>query len=172
MLIISTIAATLPAFSQAPRPKLKSPDSGHSAAFEFVRTYVERSKIGPDKSTRVAIARVPRTRFYVAYLQASTWCGSGGCTLLILKSAGASYEVAGKVTTVWEPIVYLGAKGGGAPAIGVWVHGGGILKAYEAALIPREGRYPASPSVSGRRVPAGVGLELVGRNNRSVALFD
>ncbi len=170
IIMAAVLAATLPSLSQAEESARQHIDG--NSAVGFLRTYVEQSRFGADKSTHVAVANVAGTKFAVAYLQGNTWCGSGGCTLLVLKSMGSSYEVIGKVTTVSAPIVFLGMKNSGFPEIGVWVQGGGIQKGYEAALSAKGGKYPASPSISGRRVPTGRGAVLIGRDDRGIALFE
>ncbi len=169
IIMAAVLAATLPRLSQAEESARQNIDG--NSAVRFLRTYVEQSRFGADRSTHVAVANVVGTKFAVAYLQGNTWCGSGGCTLLVLKSMGLSYEVIGKVTTAGAPIVFLGAKNGGFPEIGVWVQGGGIQKGYEAALAAKGGKYPASPSMSGRRVPAGRGAVLIGRDDRGTFLM-
>lgn len=172
VIIAALLATTIPSLSPAEELDQQDQSTNGNSPVEFIRIYAEHSRFGPDKSTHVSVANVPGTSFSVAYLQGYTWCGSGGCTLLVLKSRGSSYEVAGKVLTTWPPIVFLGVKDGGLPEIGVWVHGGGVLRGYEAALAPKGGKYPVSPSLSRRRVPAGGGTMLIGRDDGGIALFE
>ncbi len=85
----------------------------------------------------------------IVYVSGQGWCGSGGCTMLILEPFGASFKVIGRVTIVQLPIRLLHSMSHGHPDIGVVVQGGGILSGYEAVLsfngksYRRESLYPS-----------------------------
>jgi hypothetical protein len=95
----------------------------------------------------------------IVYLKGTEWCGSGGCTMLILAPEGASYKVLTKVTITNPPIRVLAKRSHGWRSLGVWVRGGGIRAGYEAALDFDGMTYPSNPSVlpSGRltQIPPG-----------------
>jgi hypothetical protein len=42
----------------------------------------------------------------LVYVSGQRWCGSGGCTLLILQPQGSSFRVIGKVTIVQLPFAF------------------------------------------------------------------
>jgi hypothetical protein len=70
---------------------------------------------------------------YVSGPQGS-WCGTGGCMMLILEPFQSSFKVLGRVTIVQLPIRLLPSRKHRHPDIGVWVQGGGIQPGYEAVV--------------------------------------
>ena len=68
-----------------------------------------------------------KTKEDIVYISGPGWCGSGGCTMLILEPSGSSFNVLGKVTIVQLPIRVLHSTSHGHPDIGVLVQGGEIL---------------------------------------------
>lgn len=86
------------------------------------------------------------TREAIVYLMGDDWCGSGGCTTLILAPQGSSYKVVTKITVTRPPIRVLTTKSNGWHDIAVRVQGGGIARAYEAKLSFDGKTYPRNPS--------------------------
>jgi hypothetical protein len=84
----------------------------------------------------------------IVYLMNGGWCGSGGCTALILAPEKSSYRVVTRLTITWPPIRVLETRSHGWRDIGVWVEGGGIRPGYEAVLQFDGKHYPANPSVA------------------------
>jgi hypothetical protein len=82
----------------------------------------------------------------IVYLSSDGWCGTGGCTMLILTSEGASYRVVTKATVTRLPIRVLSTKSNGWHDIGVGLAGGGIQFSYEAILSFDGKTYPENPS--------------------------
>jgi hypothetical protein len=137
-----------------------------------LRKYAENSRFGPDRSTRYSAVAASKAGLVVAYLQGSAWCGSGGCTLLILKPSGSSYKVYSKILLVHEPIMDLRKVTNGLPELGVWVQGGGIEIGYEAALIAtHKGKYPLSAAMVQKHMPVNSGVMLLGAGDRGTELF-
>ncbi len=83
----------------------------------------------------------------LVYLLGGGWCGSGGCTTLVLGQSGNSWKIVTKVTVTRLPIRVLSNASNGWHKIGVWVQGGGILKGYEAELSFDGKAYPSNPTV-------------------------
>src|SRR5215469_8863420 len=63
----------------------------------------------------------------IAYLSSTGWCGTGGCTLLVLAPSGASYKLITKTPIVRLPIRVLTTKTNGWHDLSVVVGGGGCL---------------------------------------------
>src|ERR1035441_5966680 len=82
----------------------------------------------------------------IVYLTSNDWCGSGGCTTLILTRDGNSWKLLTKVTITRPPIRALTRKSNGWRSIGVWVQGGGIQPGYEAELRFDGKTYPQNPT--------------------------
>lgn len=75
------------------------------------------------------------------------YCGSGGCTLLILSGGGeGDYAVLGETTITRAPIRVLSTSTNGRPDVAVQVAGGGV-EPHEALLVFDGTRYPSNPTV-------------------------
>src|SRR5215472_5230020 len=78
-------------------------DSGKEESLKkFLRGYVSNSRVADDRTTRYAAAFVDLkedgTEEAIVYLMGPLWCGSGGCSCLVLLPAGESYKVVTKTT--------------------------------------------------------------------------
>jgi len=77
----------------------------------------------------------------VVYLTNRSWCGTGGCHLLILSLEHGKYKILKNIPAIQTPVTILGRVADGYPIFGVEIRGGGI-KEYRAALRPKNGVYP------------------------------
>lgn len=82
----------------------------------------------------------------IVYLTGSNWCGSGGCTTLVLTRTASSWRIVTKITITQPPIRILRNTSHGWRSIAVWVQGGGIQPGYEAELRFDGKSYPRNPS--------------------------
>jgi hypothetical protein len=89
------------------------------------------------------------TKEAIVYLSSDGWCGTGGCTLLILAPEGTSYRVVTKVPAVRLPIRVLDAKSNGWHDIGVVARKSGVEPLYEAILSFDGKSYPIGVSEAG-----------------------
>lgn len=84
---------------------------------QFLRSYYLKNKDTPDPSVRVAIAfadlKGDGPSDAIVYVSGSGYCGSGGCTTLVLVPAGASYRVAMDEPITFPPIRLLRSSTGG-----------------------------------------------------------
>jgi hypothetical protein len=114
-------------------------------------------KIAPDKTTRIAVFSLKtngeESEEDIVYVSGQGWCGSGGCTMLILQATKSAFKVLGRVTIVQLPVRLLPSLSYGHPDIGVSVHGGGILSKYEAVLSSTERPTPPTPLYRPRGKP-------------------
>ncbi|MBX9614180.1 MAG: hypothetical protein K2X25_01175 [Caulobacteraceae bacterium] len=85
-------------------------------------------------------------RIALVYLVGMTWCGSGGCNLLILRPTETGWEQVGNVSRVSTPVRVLNTATNGLPDIGVTVSGGGGPPAYEVKMSFDGRSYPRFPS--------------------------
>ena len=83
----------------------------------------------------------------IAYLLGPKWCGSGGCTMLVLAPQGSSYQVITRITITRPPIRVLDTKTNGWHDLSVQVGGGGISEGYDAKLAFNGKKYPSNPTV-------------------------
>ena len=117
----------------------------------FLQNYAGPPASDEDKATRYFAAFVhlsdDNTQQVIVYLLGGGWCGSGGCTTLILVPKDSSYRVLTKITVAQLPIRVLDTKSKGWRDLGVWVEGGGIESGYEARLAFDGEQYPDNPTV-------------------------
>lgn len=124
----------------------------------FLQAYLKNPVLGNIRSTRYFANFVDLkgdgAREAIVYIMDDEhqwfqhhWCGSGGCTMLVLAPTGSSYEVIARVTITRPPIRVLVTRSHGWHDIGVWVQGGGIQPGYEARLSFNGKTYPSNPSV-------------------------
>jgi hypothetical protein len=81
------------------------------------------------------------------YVTDQSYCGSGGCTLVVLSPQGRSYRVVLRSTVTKLPISLLPTSTRGWRDVGVSVAGGGINRPYMARLRFNGRRYPSNPTV-------------------------
>ena len=81
------------------------------------------------------------------YVTDQAYCGSGGCTLVVLSPQGTSYRVVLRSTVTQLPIRVLQTSTRGWRDVGVTVAGGVITRAYTARLRFDGHRYPSNPTV-------------------------
>ncbi len=116
----------------------------------FLQKYGGTPGSGDDNTTLYFSALVDlkddRTQEVIVYLMGDDWCGSGGCTTLILAPKDSSYKVVTRITITRPPIRVLTTKSYGWHDIAVRVQGGGIASAYEAKLSFDGKTYPRNPS--------------------------
>ena len=118
---------------------------------KFLQKFEGNSTSGAEKTTHYAAAFVDLkgdgTHEAIVYLMGPNWCGSGGCTSLILAPAGSSYRIITKTTITRLPIRALSTKTNGWRDLAVSVGGGGIQPGYETRLRFNGKKYPSNPSV-------------------------
>jgi len=116
----------------------------------FLRDYVAGLDAGGGKTTEYFAAFAGLTddgaKEVIVYQTNDGWCGTGGCTTLILAPKNHSYRVVSKVMITRPPIRMLATKSHGWHDIAVRVQGGGIQSGYEAKLSFNGKSYPVSPS--------------------------
>jgi len=140
---------------------------------QFLRGYVG-SADEDARTTRYTAAfvdlRDDKSSEVIVYVSGPRWCGTGGCTMLILAPAGSSYHVVTKTTVTRLPIRVLDAKSNGWHDISVV--GGNPL--YEAKLSFDGTTYPTNPSVppASRIRGAAKGRTLIGENSKDSPLYE
>jgi len=94
----------------------------------------------------------------LVYLMGNQFCGSGGCTLLVLSSDDASFRLISRMTLVRTPVRVLDGKSHGWRDLSVRVQGGGIQPDHEALLQFDGTTYPSNPTMPPvRRLDRSVG---------------
>jgi hypothetical protein len=110
----------------------------------------------------------------LVYVTGQTWCGSGGCTLLVLQQHSGSYTIVTRVRIAKLPIILFPEKTNGWHDVGVFVQGGGVQSGYEAELEYDGKSYPTNPSVPPARRSAlkNQGKVVVPVNSQGTFLYE
>ena len=66
----------------------------------------------------------------LAYLFGSQFCGSGGCTMLVLRESEKGYQVISRISTIRETVVVSNQRSNGYPDLIAYTAGGGLPAAY------------------------------------------
>ena len=115
----------------------------------FIQNYA--GKPSTDRPTRYLNAWIDLNgdgkKEAIVYLIGSSWCGSGGCTTLVLGPTSSTYEVIARISIAQVPISVQTKSSHGWRNLTVWVYGGGIQDAYEAELQFDGRSNPSNPSV-------------------------
>jgi uncharacterized protein YecT (DUF1311 family) len=118
----------------------------------FLRTYLHETAVPADDAfkTRYAVAwkdlNGDGRPEAVVYLMGAEWCGSGGCTLLVLEQSAGSFTVRGRSTITSAPIAVLPSTNDGWRDLVVQVGGGGARPGQ--AVLPFWGdRYAGNPTL-------------------------
>jgi hypothetical protein len=117
----------------------------------FLQNYLRELSPIEDKTTRYLYnlndLNGDGKKEVIVYVMGDSWCGSGGCTTLILEPQGSYYKVVTKLTITNLPICLLKTSSHGWHSLTVWVHRGGVLSPYEAELRFDGKTYPENPTV-------------------------
>jgi hypothetical protein len=107
----------------------------------------------------------------VVYVSGQGWCGSGGCTMLIVEPFQSSFKVLGDVRGVQLPIRLLPSMEFRHPDIGVQVKWD--APPYEAVLSFNGTNYPVSTVLPPARKIKGVeGKKIITTTKNSVPLYE
>ncbi len=136
---------------QAQRQPKAASSEEEASLKSFLQNYAGSLPSDHDETTKHLAAFVDLngdgTNEAIVYVTGRTWCGTGGCFMLILARAGTSWRVVTETTITRTPIRVLTTASNGWRNITVWVQGGGIQPGYEAELRFDGKTYPSNPSV-------------------------
>jgi hypothetical protein len=144
----------------------------------FLQQYEGISTSPEERTTRYAVAFADLNGDgedeVIVYLMGNKWCGSGGCSMLILAPRGSGFRLITQTTITQLPIRVLSTKTGGWHDLGVWVRGGGIQSGYEARLRFNGTKYPGNPSTPpAQRLHTKIkGRVVINAASESVALHE
>jgi hypothetical protein len=140
--------------------------SGQIQSLErFLRSYVGDTSTAGKQDARYSAAFVNLSRDgsqqVIVYLTGREWCGSGGCTTLVLVPKDSTYKVQTKMTVTRLSLRVLSDHNNGWHDLGVWVQGGGVEPGYEARLRFNGTKYPNNPTPQATRLNRNVEGQVV-----------
>jgi hypothetical protein len=159
------------------QPRRSSKNTVEAKLKQFLQQELNDPVDRTDMTTRFSFAVIEpdfRTREeVVVYISGESWCGSGGCTMLVLVPEGNSFNMIDKTTIVQLPIRVLDGRSNGRAELGVWVQGGGLQPGYEATLRFDGKSYPRNPSIApARRLSSrNAGTVIIGSDKHGDLLF-
>ena len=128
------LLAGIPATAK-PAQHFHKSHAGHWSELErFLRAYVRGEDMPADDDSSYAAAKIAGTDLTVAFRDSQDFCGSSGCTALVLKRQGKSFKVAGTIGLTNRPIRLLPTKHHGMPDFSIFLAGGGYPPAYQASV--------------------------------------
>lgn len=148
------LVAICVAQSQEQQPA--SPSTGEDSLKRFLQQYVREDPLYVKKAIRYFDAFVDlngdgkNEAIVYLYDSTGTYCGSGGCRMLILVSEASSYRVVTGTTITQPPIRVLSRSSHGWRNIAMWMRGGGNLEGYEVELQFDGKAYPSNPNMAPR----------------------
>ena len=158
-LVIVALCATLITATCLGQDRVSQDAAADGPLKAFLQNYLKSGSSEFDMTTRYSAAfadlsgaKVPEV---VVYVSGRAWCGSGGCSMLILRPNGVSFTVIARTTITRPPIRVLQTTTNGWHDVGVWVQGGGILAGYTAVLSFNGKAYASNPTVPPARHLAG-----------------
>ena len=130
--------------------RAQSGEITESSLRAFLKDYLEPPVLAQGQDERYFAAFVDLKndgkREAIVYLSDRDWCGSGGCTTLVLAPTGSGYQLISKITVTRLPIRVLNTKTNGWHDLSFIVGGAGI--SLGEARLSFDGRtYPSNPSV-------------------------
>jgi hypothetical protein len=155
-----------------------SSDRPSEALKSFIRNYLNLGPGVPQETMRITVVSVKTEdkageEEQIVYVSGRGWCGTSGCTMLIVEPFQSSFKVLGNERGVQLPIRLLPSKEYGHPDIGVQVSGGGIEVPYEAILSFNGTNYPENSALPPARPVKGIeGKRIITTTEHSVPLYD
>lgn len=155
--------------------------SAHDSSAErlkiFLKSYLNPGDGVPDKTTRVSIVSVPlesgATEEKIVYVTGRGWCGSGGCTLLVLEPSADTFKVLGDLSVIQLPVKVLPGFVNGHPDITVSARGVGVGKAYRVQLSFDGHSYPEDVTLApAKRITDDKGQAIITAASTGVLLYE
>jgi hypothetical protein len=123
----ATAQSSIASLTEALQNYLGTPDA-ETRTTEFAVSFVDLKDDGAKEA--------------IVYLSSNGWCGTAGCTMLILAPQGTSFRVVSKIPAVRLPIRVLGSKTHGWHDIGVIGRKSATEPLYESVLSFNGTSYP------------------------------
>jgi hypothetical protein len=139
------------AFSE-PQDALSDPSAGLGA---FLRESLQMEALDDDPTTRYFAVPFDLNGdgddASIVYVTGNRWCGSGGCTTLVLDRDGPGYRMVSRIRVTPSPVRVLDTGSEGWQSLAVPIAEVGPRRAYEAE-VPFDGEtYPENPTASAAR---------------------
>lgn len=155
-----------------------SPQEGSTEKLrDFLRSYLNQGGGQPDRTTRVSIISTPlqseAAKEQIVYVTGRGWCGSGGCTLLILEPSADTFKVLGDLSAVQLPVKILPGFKNGHPSISVRARGIKVGSEYRMKLSFDGGNYPSDATLPpAQRLTDDKGRSILTSASTSIPLYD
>ncbi len=143
-----------------------------SAVQDHVQSLVGKDSLPSSYAHRFVALSGKENWQAIVYLTGPGWCGTGGCTLLILTEESSSYKVISHIPAIRPPIRQLQSRSHGWHDLAVWRAGGGYRGHEERLSFDGESYWwNSSDSAGGRSVEKMGGKIVLSSKDRESPLF-
>ncbi len=164
--LAATFAAAAPAVAQ--------PGSNDSLHAHLQRQFAAQAEYDPD--ARYSMARADlngdgRDEALVL-MRARSWCGTGGCTMLVLTPERSGWRTVTRMSVTYAPVRLLQTRSRGWRDLAVRVAGGGV-PAREVTMRFNGSSYPTNPTAvpAARGSRAAAGRILISEDDEGRLLY-
>ena len=179
VLVMAVLGVLMPVGASFGQQSEASSNNPSEALKEFLRSYLNPGPDDHKEAIRITVVSVKTEdkagEEEIVYISGpqGTWCGTGGCMMLILEPFQSSFNVLGKVLAVQLPIRLLPSMEFRHPDIGVQVEWAAPPMDYEAVLSFNGTNYPVSTVLPPARKVKGIeGKRIITTTEHSVPLYD
>lgn len=157
----------------AAAPAAAQPGSNESLHAHLQGQFADEAELDPE--ARYALGRADLNGDgrdeAVVLMQGRRWCGTGGCTMLVLTPHRGAWRTVTRITVTYAPIRLLPTRSRGWRDLAVRIAGGGV-RAGEVTLRFNGRTYPTNPTVLPiRRGRAPAGRVLIPEGDEGRLLF-
>ena len=151
---IAAIVTILLGCSPSADAETVQPATAKENLLTFLRSYLKPQSIEdesrPQSATKLQIGWVDLNadglRDALVYVSSAAWCGTGGCTLVIVQRTRQGFRIRGHLTVTRPPVAVLDHAENGWRDVTVYVSGGGMVG--HTVVVPFNGeRYARNPTV-------------------------
>jgi hypothetical protein len=176
VLVMAVLGVLMPVGASFGQQSEASSNNPSEALKAFLRSYLNpRQEALLEETARITVVSVKTEaeagEEQVVYVSGQGWCGSGGCTMLIVEPFQSSFKVLGDVRGVQLPIRLLPSMEFRHPDIGVQVKWD--APPYEAVLSFNGTNYPVSTVLPpARKIKGFEGKRIITTTKNSVPLYE
>ena len=142
------VLAVVAIMSVAAAPAAAQPGSNESLHAHLQRQFAGEAELDPE--ARYALGRADLNGDgrdeAVVLMQGRRWCGTGGCTMLVLTPHRTGWRTVTRMTVTYAPVRLLPTRSRGWRDLAVRIAGRGV-RAGEVTLRFNGRTYPTNPSV-------------------------
>lgn len=171
----AAISFALSVLMIGPRGPVIAATTPASSLTAFMRQHLRVPGLSPDYSARLFVTSVPLAdpgdSEILVLVRGPKSCGSGGCTLYVLRPQRRTYRAISEISPVQLPVRVHQGSHLGHPDIGVEVCPGGLAGCYQVVLPFNGTSYDDPWGKHARRVAQGAGKVVIASTAPGTPLY-